>query len=168
MQQLLRRIQGDWPSITFHEGNSFFWSPETSLITYDKKALKDLSGFWALFHEVAHASLGHTSYSTDFELLLLEVAAWEKATELSSRYSVTISQSHIQDCLDTYRDWLHERSTCPTCSCVTFQKTITDYACHNCPTTWKVSPSKFCRPYRLKYRSPKEKSPERNVQTTFQ
>jgi len=168
MQNLIHKINKRVPSITFQSGDAFYWSPKKSLIMYQEKALLDDNGKWALLHEAGHAELDHTSYDSDFELLIMEVAAWEKAREIGKSVGIIIPDTHIQDCLDTYRDWLHERSTCPTCSTVSFQQSAIRYKCHNCPATWQVSTSRFCRPYRLSVFSRIEKSSELNAQTTFQ
>jgi hypothetical protein len=114
---------------------------------------------WALLHEAAHVLLGHTNYRLDVDLLLLEVAAWGKAKELAGELGVSIDENHIQDSLDTYRDWLHQRSACPRCSTVSLQVSSREYRCHNCLASWHVSTSRFCRPYRLGTK-PSKKSPE--------
>lgn len=164
MQTLLNKLQAILPDISFEAGEAFFWSPKTKTITYS-----DTSGgepaTHALLHECAHALLGHKVYSQDMELLLLEVAAWEKAKSLGASLGITINEDHIQDCLDTYRDWLHQRSTCPRCSTVSLQTSPQRYQCHNCSASWQVSISRFCRPYRLSGTQSK-KSPEL-LQTTF-
>lgn len=103
---------------------------------------------WALLHEVSHALLGHQTYHTDVELLQLEVAAWARAEQLAADFDIHIEADHIQDCLDTYRDWLHGRSICPTCTTRSLQQSDHHYRCHNCHTSWRVSASRFCRPYR--------------------
>lgn len=146
-----------FPDIKFKSGDSFYWSPNKKLIIYSEDLIDEESGRWALFHELAHAKLGHTSYSSDLGLLKLEVEAWNEAKELSVLYDIKIDEDHIQDCLDTYRDWLYRRSTCPTCEIVCLQFSPINYKCHNCHTTWSVSTSRFCRPYRLKTKEAKEK-----------
>jgi hypothetical protein len=110
--------------------------------------------------------LGHQTYRSDFELLLLEVAAWDKAKQLAASQGITMDEEHIQDCLDTYRDWLHERSTCPRCGTVSLQASPSEYNCHNCSASWQVSKSRFCRPYRLSGNQNK-KSPDVVTQATF-
>jgi hypothetical protein len=73
---------------------------------------------------------------------------WEKAKQLAESLNYTIDPDHIQDCLDTYRDWLYQRSTCPTCTNCSLQTNSRTYACFNCGTNWNVSSSRMCRPYR--------------------
>jgi hypothetical protein len=145
------------PNIKLEQGEAFSWAPEKELITYKKNSLNELGSQWALLHEAAHAKNGHTTYSSDIELLKLEVEAWEEARTLADSLGIAIDEDHIQDCLDTYRDWLHNRSSCPGCGVVCIQTTSIQYSCHNCHTEWTVSASRFCRPYRLTLKTIKEK-----------
>ncbi|MEO8863070.1 MAG: hypothetical protein ABI354_01975 [Candidatus Saccharimonadales bacterium] len=137
-------------SIKFVKAQSFYWSPRTKSVHYDLSKLRSQEGKWALLHETAHAELGHSSYPNDFGLLLHEVAAWAKAHEIAKTLGITIDTDHVEDCLDTYREWLYARSTCPTCSLNGLQISQDTYSCINCLGNWRVSKSRFCRPYRLK------------------
>lgn len=148
MLKLLSRLKADFPNINFVEGESFYWSPKDRSVTYAQvSTLPDVST-WSLLHEVSHGILEHQDYQSDFELVQLEVAAWQHARNLAKKYGIKIDPEHIQDCLDTYRDWLHRRSACPTCGTVSLQQDSKTYRCINCHETWHVSNSRFCRPYR--------------------
>jgi hypothetical protein len=148
MQPLIDKLSQDYPELCYKAGSQFCWSPETGEIFYNTSA-KGARAAWSLLHETGHALLGHTSYKADFELLRLEVAAWDKARELAADIGVTIDENHIEDCLDTYRDWLYKRSICPTCSNKCLQQDdYKHYRCFNCHTVWRVSASRFCRAYR--------------------
>lgn len=153
------------PGVRFEAGNSFCWSPKTKTITYNQEIIKEKTSQWALLHEVAHADLDHVNYSSDLGLLKLEVAAWDQAKLLAERFNIKIDEDHVQDCLDTYRDWLYKRSTCPNCDIVCLQSSPTSYKCHNCCTTWTVSASRFCRSYRLTTSIETEKRPQTKVAT---
>ncbi len=146
---LLEQLQADFSEVQFVAGEQFFWSPKDQTVFYDANKTNQ-AAHWALLHELSHGLLGHTTYKTDFELLQLEVAAWHKAEALAASYSLKIDENHIQDCLDTYRDWLHARSECPACTEHGLQTNSTTYTCLNCHTEWKVSSARFCRPYRMK------------------
>ncbi len=164
MDKMITTLMPSVPGIKFQSGNAFYWSPKHKSITY--KPDNSEESIWALLHETAHALLGHKDYDSDLELLLLEVAAWAKACEVARDLGVDINEEHIQDCLDTYRDWLHQRSTCPRCSVVSLQVSASEYGCHNCDARWRVSTSRFCRPYRLSKHAGQIKShPE--TQATF-
>jgi hypothetical protein len=167
MQKLVATLQQDYPHISFREDTAFCWSPSQQQISYTLK--KDgPSSVWALLHELGHALLEHDTYHTDIDLVLKEVAAWDKATQIASQYGHTIDDEHIQDCLDTYRDWLDQRSTCPTCGVNGIQDTHRRYKCINCAVAWEVSPSRFCRPYRQRNRTKTTPAPHSNTQATFQ
>lgn len=150
MKNLLKKLESDYPDIQFIEGESFYWSPKDSSVTYTAISPAPEVAAWSLLHEVSHGILKHSVYTSDFELVQLEVAAWQHAEELGKKYGIKIDPDHIQDCLDTYRDWLHRRSTCPTCGNVSTQADARTYKCFNCKSSWSVSNSRFCRPYRRK------------------
>lgn len=148
MKSTLNKLKADYPNLTFVAGDVFLWSPEKKTVYYVSDKNNEPASEWSLLHEVSHGILNHTNYRSDFDLIKLEVEAWDYANSLASKYGVIINKEHIQDCLDTYRDWLHRRSTCPTCGTVSPQKSDTKYVCINCSSEWKVSSSRFCRPYR--------------------
>jgi len=145
MEQTARKIIADHPQFTFVASKTASWSPRDSQISYTLASAFGLAG---LLHELAHALLGHTNYATDIDLLHKEVSAWEKAATLADRYHITLDQNHMQDCLDTYRDWAYKRSICPSCHANGLQTAAQDYHCLNCGQQWHVSGSRFCRPYR--------------------
>ncbi len=148
MQNLINRLQIDFPHLRFTPGKQFCWSPETIEIFYKANA-RSKEATWSLLHETGHALLEHNSYKADFELLRLEIAAWERAKDLARDLKVNINEDHVQDCLDTYRDWLYKRSICPTCTTKCLQQSdFVHYRCFNCHTTWRVTTSRFCRAYR--------------------
>lgn len=138
------------PDVTFVNGKTFLWSPKNRRVLYVEQALNTKKGQWSLLHELSHALLEHNNYKNDFELLQFEVAAWQQARKLASELDIEIDQNFVEDCLDTYRDWLHQRSTCPTCGQGGLQHDSRTYRCHNCLSEWQVSQSRFCRPYRMK------------------
>ncbi len=167
MPKLSAKLTADYPSLQFEPGQKFCWSPKENTIMF-KADKNDAVADWSLLHELSHALLEHRAYETDFELLLLEVAAWDKAKELALGYGVTIDEEHIQDCIDTYRDWLYQRSTCPKCSCTSLQQNTVTYKCFNCKASWTVTASRFCRPYRLTAKQQKTPSEApKSLETTF-
>jgi hypothetical protein len=156
---LLERLQQDFTDINFVAGKAFCWSPNDRRVCYKAEAsgstnpAVQTAAAFSLLHEVAHALLEHRRYRLDFELLELELAAWQEARILGKRYGIAICEDHVQNCLDTYRDWLYRRSICPTCSTRALQQDSSpaqkpSYRCFNCHATWLVASSRFCRPYR--------------------
>lgn len=148
MTNLIKLLVQDYPQLQFEAGETYSWSPKNGQIIYQLRVLNKEVGSWSLLHEASHALLNHRTYESDFELLLLEVAAWERAKRLAKQYGLQINDDHIQDCLDTYRDWLHKRSTCPQCTTRGLQATPTSYKCLNCFNQWGVTSARFCRSYR--------------------
>lgn len=149
MEAIITQLQVQFPGLNFKPGNRFAWSPANKEVMYKQSAdTSDQMVVWSLLHEVGHALLEHQNYQSDFELLSLEVEAWEKAHLLARKHGYKIDPEHIQDCLDTYRDWLYQRSTCPACTNCSLQVDDRTYCCFNCGTSWHVSSSRLCRPYR--------------------
>ncbi|HSX06007.1 MAG TPA: hypothetical protein VLF69_06075 [Candidatus Saccharimonadales bacterium] len=149
LEGLLEQIAVDYPDLSFIESAHFGWHAGKKHVSYKKSAKNAEHAMFALLHELGHAILGHINYKHDIELLQLEVAAWDKARELAERYSIALEEDYVQDCLDTYRDWLHLRATCPACFSRSLQTSVSRYHCFNCQSEWQVSRSRLCRPYRL-------------------
>ncbi len=143
---MLNKIIADQPKFSFVPGQVFKWSPDNQPIYYEPN--QQIS--WSLLHGLGHALLGHRAYSSDIELLKIELSAWEKAKQIGGGYGVAIDQDHIEDCLDTYRDWLKNRATCPECKTVTTQDAPNSYLCFNCGASWQVPSSPLCRVVRIK------------------
>jgi len=147
-REFISKLKADYPKFKFRAGGQDHWSPKDTTIIYNSaESIKKMT--YGVLHELAHALLGHVNYSSDFELLKMEALAWELAAKLGRKYKIRIDDDHIQNCLDTYRDWLHARSTCPACGVHSVQKDASHYECFNCHRTWSVSHDRFVRPYRL-------------------
>jgi hypothetical protein len=149
LDALLERIASDYPDLQFIESAHFSWHAGKKHVSYKKNSKNTLRDMLALLHELGHAILEHKDYKHDIELVQLEVAAWDKAQELANTYGLEMDDEYIQDCIDTYRDWLHLRATCPTCYARSLQASTSRYKCFNCQSSWQVSRSRLCRPYRL-------------------
>lgn len=144
----INRVKFDYPQFNFKPGAHEHWSSRLRTITYDLDQDR-LHLQYGLLHELAHGLLNHSIYHSDFELLRMEAEAWELAVKLAGKYEVIIDREHIQSCLDTYRDWLHCRSACPSCGTHAMQQDSFSYHCFNCQTAWRVSSGRFVRPYRM-------------------
>ena len=139
---LLHKLTRQFPHLTFHEGDDFHWSPTEKSIYFiaDDPLLNE-----RLLHEVSHAQLKHASYTRDIELIAMERDAWGYARiTLAPAYDITIDSSVIEDDLDTYRHWLHARSTCPKCSATGIQTKALEYTCVACRGTWRVNTATGC------------------------
>jgi hypothetical protein len=138
---LLPKIRTDFPLFSFVSADEFRWLPHKNTIFYDPTSSE--TGF--LLHELAHAILDHATFTRDIRLIEMERDAWEYAkTTLGDRYGLAINETVIEDSLDTYRDWLHARSTCPHCSATGLQTQQTTYRCVACHHTWRVNDSRSC------------------------
>lgn len=139
---LVKTLSKDFPSVNFAPGDRFLWSPSEVTVFYEESSKPEAPAL--LLHELGHALLNHTSYQRDIELLAMETSAWEKATELATQYSVAVSENDTEDHLDTYREWLHARSSCPNCTANGFQTARTTYSCPACAHTWRVNEARLC------------------------
>lgn len=141
MSSLIHKLKTDYPTLTFFETDQFSWSPTTKTVHYST----DLAhGSELLLHELSHALLEHSDYQRDVQLLALETAAWEKAKQLAKTHRVRLSENVIQDHLDTYRDWMHARSTCPECTAIGYQTGKATYSCPACSHEWRVNEARVC------------------------
>lgn len=141
MPSLLPKLKTDYPAFSFTAGARFAWSPKIDTVFYDKADQKNHN---LLLHELAHGILGHHDYSKDVELVALESKAWDKALELAETYAVSITDDTVQESLDTYREWLHARSTCPHCEAIGYQSAKNTYTCVACTHTWRVNEARIC------------------------
>lgn len=139
---LATKLQRDFPEIRFAPGETFAWQPQEKAVRY-VAASGDLP---ALLHETAHAQLGHHEYVRDIALLRMEREAWQYAKEtLAAKYAVEITEDDIEEALDTYRDWLHARSTCPHCEATGLQtRREGEYSCPACSTEWRANEARTC------------------------
>jgi len=137
--------------ITFEAGSGFSWQFKTHTITYDEHAIEAEP---LLLHEVGHAILNHRDYAYDIHLIEMERAAWDKARTIAPSFDVTISEDEIEDSLDTYRDWLHARSTCPRCGSTGVQDGQLNFTCLACHREWQTNEARTCqlRRYHIKKR----------------
>lgn len=128
MNELIERLRRDYPNIRFIEGKKFaFRYPKTIRFCLGAQNFEQL-----ILHELGHALLGHKTYALDVERLKMEVDAWEKARELADDYGVVIDDEIMQEELDSYRDWLHQKSRCPGCGLTRFQTPDGNYHCPRC------------------------------------
>ena len=125
---LLERLKEDYPDFRFCEGKKFAFRPPKTIVLGPGEPFSELLAL----HEVSHAILKHKDFRMDVERLKMENEAWEKAKELASHYKIEINEELIQDELDTYRDWLHQKSRCPVCGLTRFQTPDSRYHCPRC------------------------------------
>ena len=135
---LLPKLTADFPTLNFAAGKESHWDPTTQTVYYLGGDVEQL------LHELSHAVLGHAGYRRDVELVAMERDAWEKAREVAPTYGVTITDDAVQNHLDTYRDWLHDRSECPSCRATGRQTAGKAYHCDACGQDWQVNEARMC------------------------
>ncbi|MDO5480473.1 MAG: TFIIB-type zinc finger domain-containing protein [Candidatus Saccharibacteria bacterium] len=123
----LARIKSDYPSLRFIQGRKFAFRPPRTVVipSDDPEPL-------LLLHEMGHALSFHRDFKTEVGRLKMEVEAWEKARELCALYGVLTDEELIESELDTYRDWLHQKSRCPLCGLTRFQTPDGTFYCPKC------------------------------------
>lgn len=139
---LIKRLQADYPHLSFEPAGKFWWSSTNSTVYYDPQSPH--SAAYSL-HELSHALLSHVGYERDIELIKLERDAWAFAKNtLAPTYDISIENDLIQDNLDTYRTWLHARSVCPDCEATGLQTHSMRYRCLACGHVWRVNEARLC------------------------
>lgn len=137
---LIKTLQKQYPNISFVASDTYAWVPTTRTIHYNGKNTDKSQ----LLHELSHGILNHDTYSFDIELLTLEREAWDKAKDIAQHYGITLAEEDAENHLDSYREWLHARATCPACSATGFQTKKTLYSCPACHASWRVNEAKTC------------------------
>lgn len=143
--ELVTQLSKDYPFLNLIEGDHFRWSPEDTAIVFSSDSP---TATWSLLHEVGHMVCGHKDYTSDIGLMVMEVDAWRQARELAKKYNINVDENHIEKCLDSYREWIYRRSSCPVCTQAGLEKQTGLYICINCRKQWKVTSARFCRVYR--------------------
>lgn len=143
---LINKIKNDFPQFEFLEGNDFFWHSKENRIYY---CIENDECIYLIIHEISHALLNHANYQFDIELITKEREAWDLALQIAKEYHLSIPKKIIQSNLDSYRNWMHARSTCPNCKAVGVQNSPRSYSCPICRHLWSVNEAKKCNLKRL-------------------
>lgn len=140
---LKNKLAKQFSDLNFQEGEDFLWNASAKTVTYAASPADDPA---LLLHETAHALLNHRGYSRDIELIKIERQAWDYAkSKLGPQFKVPVSEDLIEDSLDSYRTWLHKRSTCPSCGLNGIQESQKTYRCINCRSRWSVNEARTCQ-----------------------
>ena len=141
---LVAKLTLDFPAISFEHGDDSFWSPADKTVYYTQ--IKGGNDQKILLHELAHGILNHKQFATDILLLGMERDAWMVAKEqLGPIYAVSITDLYINEALDSYRQWLHNRSRCPQCTMNGIQQKTGSYTCLGCMYSWRVNDARRCQ-----------------------
>lgn len=152
VDNFVMQVKEDFPSLKFRVGKKFAFRPPRTIF-YESGACEGVDEACTKFgevtetnlefnaynhyqlqllHEVGHAVLEHKNFATDLERLKMERAAWEEAKKMCTRYGVDYDEEFVEIELDTYRDWLHQKSCCPTCKLTRYQTRDGKYHCPSC------------------------------------
>ena len=137
---LIKQLKTDYPQFNFTKFKRFLWSPSEKTVYYTGSD----DDYAFLLHELSHGLLDHAEYNRDVELIAMERAAWDKAVDLAPKYDLKIDEEIVETTLDSYRDWLHARSTCPNCKATGLQIKKHVYNCLACHHTWRVNEARIC------------------------
>jgi len=146
INSILERIFADFSQFTFEIDEDFHWSSSARTIYYPPIDTSDDLAF--LLHEISHAILKHEDYPNDTNLLEMERQAWDYMIKnLAPKYGLDISiqDELVQDSLDSYRYWLHRRSTCPNCGAIGVEQAKCDYFCLSCQQKWSTNEARTCQ-----------------------
>ncbi len=138
---ILKQLKNDFPQFIFKKSDNFLWSSSDNTIYFCNLSLNNII---FLIHELSHALLHHTKYDHDITLLAMERQAWDKTVQIAPKYGISIDEDIIQSNLDSYRDWLHARSTCPKCNANGLQIDKSVYKCPACTHSWRVNEARTC------------------------
>ena len=126
---VLVNVRGDYPAVRFVKGARFSFRPPRTVVFCDDSG--DAAPL-LLLHELGHFLTGRYSFKTEVERLKIEVMAWEKARELAPLYGVFVDEELMESELDSYRDFLHQKSRCPDCGLTRFQTPDRVWHCPRC------------------------------------
>lgn len=146
---IIETLQKDFPEFTFIEDSLCLWSPRDKTIHYEP--IESPDSIFRLLHEVSHGLLEHSHFIFDADLVRKEVDAWEYAEKtLGRKYSISIPKDFVEEALDSYRIWIHNRSLCPICAQNGMQTQNGTYECLNCRCRWRANDARQCQLKRYK------------------
>lgn len=155
-EEFLGRLRADFPDFRFVWGQKFTFRPPKTIVVEPYSSALEVTievpsqdfgessyntdegrlgvNAWKLLllHELGHATLGHRDFKTRIGRLRMEVAAWEKARELASLYGVQFDDELMETELDSYRDWVYQKSRCPRCGLTRYETPEGDLHCPRC------------------------------------
>ena len=134
-QAFLLTLKEEYKDFSWQLGSRFKYRPEKTIII-DKNSDAPWPFFALLtLHELGHALSHHKDYKTDIERLKIESEAWQRAKrEISAHKSwgLEYDEEFAEYELDSYRDWLHQKSKCKKCGLTRYQTTDGKYHCPGC------------------------------------
>ena len=134
-QAFLIALTEAYPDFSWQLGTRFKYRPEKTIMI-DQNSPAPWPYFALLtLHELGHALSHHKDYKTDVERLRIESEAWQRAKrEITAHpnWGVAYDEEFAEYELDSYRDWLHQKSKCKKCGLTRYQTTDGKYHCPQC------------------------------------
>ena len=129
----LESIKKSYPDFAFRPGHKFLFRPPKTIRYIES----DENFRLLLLHELAHAILGHFSFDRSLERLQIERDAWAKTRELCSLYSIPFDEEFAEAELNTYRDWVHQKTLCKHCGLSCLEVSSESLYCPFCQKFYK-------------------------------
>ncbi len=134
----LLELKDEYPEFSWRLGGRFKYKPEKTIFIDGIEPIP--MPYFALLtlHELGHALSHHIDYKTDVERLRIESEAWQRAKhELEAHskwqaYGIEYDEDFVEGELDSYRDWLHQKSKCKKCGLTRYQTVDGIYHCPGC------------------------------------
>jgi len=129
----LKMLKTTYPDFSFKPGHKFVFRPKKTICYIEANDNFRM----LLLHELAHAILGHFSFDRSLERLEIERDAWEKTRELCAIYDVPFDENLAESELNSYRDWVHQKTLCKTCGLTCLEVSSESLYCPSCQKTYK-------------------------------
>lgn len=128
LSKFITQLSKDFPDFHFTYGKRFSFRPPKTIVVGPEEGENTP---FLVFHELGHALSGKYTYGLGVERLKIESLAWQEgkkaydACKASKKYSTlpAWNEDFVEDNLDTYRNWLHSKSKCPTCGLTMYENT---------------------------------------------
>ena len=134
----LSDLQLFYPEYRFKPGLRFLFRPPNTIF-YEPLDGPFQPFALQLLHELGHAISGHRNFQLSIDRLKIETEAWQAAEkilqihpELVAKYHLSFDQEFAEVHLDTYRRWLHQKTTCKKCGLTMFQDKNQTWYCPHC------------------------------------
>lgn len=129
----LDKVIATFPDLVYKPNKKFTFRPKRTIYYEEKNKNFPL----LLLHETAHALLKHRSYKTSLERLTIERDAWEKTRSLCKKFTLPFDTDFAEQNLDTYRDWLHQKTLCKVCGSTCLELGSESLYCPFCQKSYK-------------------------------
>lgn len=136
----IQALQQEFPQFTFKSAQRFSFHPPKTIKYHENEPVSPAYFALLTLHELGHALSKHKDYKTSVERIKIESEAWQRAKTVLLQHlenapqnlseaqnwraiipDLTWDEDFAEAQLDTYRDWLHTKSTCPTCGLTRYE-----------------------------------------------